>query len=379
MNAIAPDRAAERHTQLLIRVRKHALLNEIGGVETFVPEVPGEAAGKGVGTGLGDGVDLQPVRPPLRRVEPIGDELELGNRVAAEAGLAKPPPRGLRHLLAVDVDLVGSVRAGVFGDGVDPAARRQHRQVHPVTPVHRQIRHLPRVDVRAQLGADDVDERCFSSHRHRLLHGRRRHAEVHDELLADEDFESPLRHAGKTGQFRHHPAESRAGRETISTLCVGNGGKNVTGCFMDNGDGHPRQHPTGHIRDDAAHGGFLRVRECRQYDHHPDENERPDDAELHLNLHETARESTGWIAIRVLRSMTARVSRMERRLHREMGRAPSGFRCAEILCAVAAPRPTTNATRLDTPPYRTYDAAARVRCQEATRCCRATRSAVRMV
>ena len=118
-------------------------------VHRVVAKEPGKRRRQAVGARLGDRVDLDPHRPPLRRVEAVRHELDLGDRILAEAGLSEPAARAgerLRHLLAVHVQLEGafSRRDAVAALlGVVPRAGRDREQVLPVPPVDRQLCHLP--------------------------------------------------------------------------------------------------------------------------------------------------------------------------------------------------------------------------------------------
>src|SRR6185295_18175323 len=89
VDPILPDRTAERRAHLLIGVGEHAVGDRILRVEAIAAEVPGEAARGRVGARLADGVQLHAARPSLRRVEAVGDELELRDGVAAVARVAE--------------------------------------------------------------------------------------------------------------------------------------------------------------------------------------------------------------------------------------------------------------------------------------------------
>lgn len=95
-----------------------------GRVQAVVSEIPAKASQEIVRPALGHGVDLDALRTALRGVESVGDELELRNRVAAEARLHVPQaPAEVRHLLAIDVHLIRPAPFGrdlVGADPVDP-------------------------------------------------------------------------------------------------------------------------------------------------------------------------------------------------------------------------------------------------------------------
>ena len=107
MQAITNDGAAHGRAELLIRVWQDPVENEVLGVELVVPEIAAQRTRERVGARLGDGIHHHTGRSPLRRVEAVGDDLELGNRVATDLGLLAVGGRVIvcRDLLAVDVGL----------------------------------------------------------------------------------------------------------------------------------------------------------------------------------------------------------------------------------------------------------------------------------
>ena len=105
------------------------------------------------------GVHLDAHRSALRGVEPVRDELELRDRVAAVARIGAVELHVVGDLLPVDVQLKCAAAVAEhrrFTDGVGPRARRQHRQVQPVAAVDRQVLHLARIDVARERRADVV-------------------------------------------------------------------------------------------------------------------------------------------------------------------------------------------------------------------------------
>ena len=102
---VLDDRAADRHRVLLILVRHHDADRRILRVELAVAEVAAERAGQLIRAGLRHHVDLHALRPALRRVEPVGDELELRDHLLAERRLAAAA-KTVGDLHAVEVRLV---------------------------------------------------------------------------------------------------------------------------------------------------------------------------------------------------------------------------------------------------------------------------------
>ena len=118
MDLVLDDRPAERAADLLVLVRQHPVGDRIGRVELVVAEEAVEAAGHGVGARLRDRLHLDAGRSALRDVEHVRDDLEFGDRLAAELRLAEAGAGDLlRDLLAVEVQLevVVAADAGAVG------------------------------------------------------------------------------------------------------------------------------------------------------------------------------------------------------------------------------------------------------------------------
>ena len=148
------DRSAHRAADLLILVREDdrlaggVLLNEVRRVPLSAAEITAERAGKRVGSRLRDGVDHHAHRPALRGVEAVGRQLELGNRVAAVARLVLRAADRQRDRLAVHVRLeIALAILRHLARRVRARAGGEHREVHPVAAVNRNVLHLPRIDV----------------------------------------------------------------------------------------------------------------------------------------------------------------------------------------------------------------------------------------
>ena len=184
---VPDDRAAQRAARLLVRVGKDALGDEVLRVELVVPEVAANRAGKGVCAGLGDRVHDHARGAPLRRVKPVGDDLELRDRVAAPVRLLVVAAGVIdgRDLLAVDVGLrIALPVLHVAARFVAARPRRQQRKVHPVAAVDGQFLHLPRVDVGAHGGLSRIDERGLTGNGHCFLKRGRGELDVQTELLS---------------------------------------------------------------------------------------------------------------------------------------------------------------------------------------------------
>ena len=111
---VLDDGAAKGPADLLVRIREHSLLNEVGFVEAAVPEVSGKRPGKDVGARFGNDVQLRAKRATLGGVEPVRDELEFGDGIPAVGG-AHAGQELRRDLLSVDIDLVVTPLARVGG------------------------------------------------------------------------------------------------------------------------------------------------------------------------------------------------------------------------------------------------------------------------
>jgi len=99
VRAILPQRPAVSAVEALVRVREHALLNEVGSVEARVAEAGGKTAGVRVGARPGDRVHQHAVGSPLRRIPPAGDELEFADRLRRWRFIV--PPAMLFYCLVV--------------------------------------------------------------------------------------------------------------------------------------------------------------------------------------------------------------------------------------------------------------------------------------
>ena len=150
-----------------------------------------------------------------------------------------------RHRQAAGIDVVHA-RAG-----------RQHRQIEEVSPVHRQLRHLSRIDVPAQLRRGDVDERCFPAHRHGLRHRRGLQLEVHDELLADQDFQPGPLQDREAGQLRDDPIHADAHRNSKHPTVIGERLELSPGRLVHRSNGDSGKYARRGIGDRAADCRFL--------------------------------------------------------------------------------------------------------------------------
>ena len=105
-----------------------------------------------VGAGLGHGVDHHAHRSALRRIEPVGDEFELGDRVAAVPRLAEVAPAMLLVTCWPSMLIWNPTCARGIGDlaaGIGSVPRREQCQVEPVAAVEGKFLDLALVDVAA--------------------------------------------------------------------------------------------------------------------------------------------------------------------------------------------------------------------------------------
>src|SRR2546422_11628384 len=106
MDLVFDDRSTKGAASLLIGIRQHSVGDWIRCVELVAADVPIANAGQIVGAGLRDSLHLYACRPALRDVEQVRDDLELGDRLAAEMRLPGPGADVvLFDLLAVQVQL----------------------------------------------------------------------------------------------------------------------------------------------------------------------------------------------------------------------------------------------------------------------------------
>ena len=184
-----------------------SLRDGVLGVELAALEVATEQPAQLVRARLRDGVDLHTRRTALRGIELVGDELELGDRVLAEARLVASA-QFRTDLLTVEVELelpaltVVAVRQRSRGvRGRRAAAGSEQRQRHPVAAVDRQLLHLLRIDVAADARVLEVDERRLARYRDRLGDRRGRHPQVNRRGLADQQLHAAPGRGGEPGQL----------------------------------------------------------------------------------------------------------------------------------------------------------------------------------
>src|SRR5207247_7610656 len=73
---------------------------------------------------------------------------------------------------------------------VDPAPRRQHRQIQPVPAVNRELRELPWIDVGRLARLSRIDEGGCRAYSDRFLHARWGNLEIHHGLLPYQQLQS---------------------------------------------------------------------------------------------------------------------------------------------------------------------------------------------
>ncbi len=267
---VADDRPADRGADLLIGVGQHAVGDEILGVQLVVAEEAVDGAIEVVGAGTRDRLHLDAERAALGDVEQVGDDLELGDRLAAEARLAEAAAGHLLgDLLAVEIELEGAVAdARVVVHGVGGDALHLHRQLHPVAALQRQFLHLAAVDVAGHLRGADVDERRLAGDREGLAERGHLHGERHRAVLADQHLHFGHEHGGEARQLRLHlVAIRRQAAQAVVAALIADAAEDAPVGQGRRGDGHPRQGAAGRIRHRAEDGRFLRERRrCAQHD-----------------------------------------------------------------------------------------------------------------
>ena len=108
------------------------------------------------------------------------------------------------------------VSTGVAPTSFERAPRREQRQRHPVSSEHRQLRHLPRVDVAAETRLRDIEQRCLAGDRDRLLHGGRRQLQIDHDLLSDQHLQAAAGDGGKAGQLHRQSVDAGTQRDPES-------------------------------------------------------------------------------------------------------------------------------------------------------------------
>ena len=159
---------------------------------------------------------------PVLGAESAGDDFVLADAVHSQGGSSLGGSRGggrIRHRGSVEREIVGSHRRAVGAEpgsaGSGSAARRrerllgytglEHRQVHVVPPVERQVGHASLVHDGTERAAGDVDERRFRTDHHFFLghcsHFQRR---THDQFLRHFQNQATLRLRPEAGKFNPH-------------------------------------------------------------------------------------------------------------------------------------------------------------------------------
>ena len=263
VHLVLADRTAEGRRPLLIRIRHDDVQHGIGLVELAVAEVAHEGSRRPVRPRLGDRVNLDAGRPALRRIEPVRDELKFRDRVLAVARLVAGSQHR-RDLLAVDVELEFPDISRVSVLHRDRALRvravagRQQRERHPVAAEHRQLGHLPRIDVAADARRRRRDQRRFACDRHALLNGRGRHLQIEDRRLSHLQFET-TGNVGESDESRRDLIHANANGNAIGAAPIGHRFEAVARVFVHRLDGHSGKNAPGRVGNHAGQRGFLRV------------------------------------------------------------------------------------------------------------------------
>ena len=266
MQPVTDDRPADGASDLLIGVGQHALGDEVLRVQAVVAEEAVEAAVQIVRPGPRDRLHLHTERAALRDVEQVGDDLELRDRLAAEARLAEAAAGHLlRDLLPVQIELelpVADARRVVHGVGRDAA--HLHRQLHPVAALERKFGHLSPVDVAAHLVGADVHERRLAGDGDGLLERGDPHRERNGPVLADQQFDVGHHHGRKAREFGGDlVAGGRQAAQAILAALVADRREHTAGVDVRRGDGHTRERAFGLVRHGAQDGRLLSRRRSR--------------------------------------------------------------------------------------------------------------------
>ena len=246
VDPVADDGPAEHAADLLVLEGQHLFRDVILGIEPIVAEIAVETRGEVIRARPGDGVHLTAGRTALGHVELIRDDLELGDRFAAELGLAET---GTRHLLgdllAVEVELetlvagdAGTVVVRVVGrDALD-----QQRKLHPVASLHRKVIHHAAIHVAGDFRRHEVHEGRLRGDGDRLLDAGERHLDGDRGVLAHQKLDLRHQHVGESGERRLHPIETgRKGRGAEGARAVGHDDILASGVVVGHRDRDSRQ------------------------------------------------------------------------------------------------------------------------------------------
>ena len=261
MHAVLNDRTAQRGAGLLVLERQHRAGDRVGGVEAVTAEVSVGRSLQIVGARARDRLHLHPGGAALRDVEHVRHDLELGDRLAADLRLAEPRAgHALRDLLAVEVELklivrrAGRIRRVVRRDALD-----HQRQLGPVPPLQRQLRHLAAVDIAGDLRRGQVDERRLLAHGNRFLERGHLHRHPrHRRVRTDEQLDVGELRAGEAGKL--DPQFVAAGRQAIQSIAAllrGHRDRLQAGTDLGGGHGRAGQHALRLVDDDALHRRVL--------------------------------------------------------------------------------------------------------------------------
>ncbi len=277
MDLVLHDRPAQRRADLLVRIRQHLLRHQVRGVQRVAAEVAVGAAGEVVRARLGDRLDFHAGRSPLRDVEHVGDDLELGDRFAAELRLTEPGAGHLlRDLLAVEIELPQIVhRAGAdaVADVVGGHALDQLGQLHPVASLERQLFHLSPIDVAGHLRGGGVDERRLTDDGQRLGHRGELEGERDRRVLSDQQLDVLELDRRKPGELGLHGVFARRHvLQPVFTFFVGHTHDLAACGLIGGGDVDSGQHGFRFVHRGTDDGGLLRERSGADERHKCDED-----------------------------------------------------------------------------------------------------------
>ena len=225
---VLDDRAAQRPARLLIRIRQYLAGVRVRGIELVAAEVAVRAAAVAVRARFRDGLHLQSDGAAHRDVEHVGDDLILGDGVAADPRLAEAGDRRLlRDFLAVQVDPERRRSAAAVGgrrvvDLIRGDALHHRRELQPVAAVDRELFHLAAIDVAGDLRLTHIDQRRGRRHGERLLHVGDSHRKRDRRVLPDEQLHHGQHRLREPGELGLKPVGAGLhAHQTIFTTRIG--------------------------------------------------------------------------------------------------------------------------------------------------------------
>jgi hypothetical protein len=158
---------------------------------------------------------------------------------------------------------------------VDPASRREHREIQPIAPVDWQLRQLPRVDIGCVMRLRDVDEWRRTSNVNGLLNRCGVQLQVQLHLLSDQYFETVSCGRREPLKLCCHVVDARPNRYLINAPRICHAFEDITRRFMNCRDGGAGKRATRGICHCSSEHRLLSLDGNRQ--HHAESYDRADD------------------------------------------------------------------------------------------------------